>query len=207
VLLVGLTGGIGAGKSTVARMLAERGAVILDADAFARDAVRAGTPGFERVVARFGREVVGPDGELDRAKLASIVFRDPEALRDLEAIVHPEVRRMIDEGVVANAGTDRIVVLVNPLLIEMGTHRDCDVVVVVAASAATQEERSVARGMDRDDVRARMAVQMPLEERARRADVIIDNDGSLDELEPQVERLWSELRARASEAGVPEDRS
>ena len=198
MLLVGLTGGIGAGKSTVADMLAARGAVILDADAFARDAVRVGTPGFDRVVARFGKAVVGPDGELDRAALAAIVFHDEPALRDLEAIVHPEVRRQVEDGVVANASTDRIVVLVNPLLIEMGTHRDCDVVVVVAATRQTQLERIVRRGMDAEDAEARMANQMPLDERATYADVLVDNEGTLEELEAQVERLWADLAAKAT---------
>ncbi len=197
MLLVGLTGGLGSGKSTVSKMLADRGAVVLDADAFAHDAVRAGTAGFDRVVARFGGEIVGRDGELDRAALASIVFNDEPALRDLEAIVHPEVRRMIEEGVGANAGTDRVVVLVNPLLIEMGTHRDCDVVVVVSTSPRTQLERVTARGMDRGDAEARMANQVPLDERAKHADVLLDNDGSLADLESQVDRLWMDLRRRA----------
>ena len=200
MLLVGLTGGIGAGKSTVAAMLAERGAAILDADAFAREAVARGTDGFERVVARFGSGVVAPDGELDRPALASIVFADPDALRELEAIVHPEVRRLIAEGITASAGTDRVVVLVNPLLIEMGTHRDCDVVVLVSATSDTQVSRSVARGMEASDVRARMAAQMPLEERARHADVILDNEGALGELEAEVEVLWKDLQARAMSA-------
>ena len=143
MLLVGLTGGLGSGKSTVSRMLAERGAVVLDADAFARDAVRGGTPGFDRVVARFGPDVVR-NGELDRGKLAGIVFNDEDALRDLESIVHPEVRRMVEEGVSANAGTEAVVVLVNPLLIEMGTHRDCDVVVVVSGVMKLSTLRSSA---------------------------------------------------------------
>ncbi|HEX6130642.1 MAG TPA: dephospho-CoA kinase [Actinomycetota bacterium] len=197
MLLVGLTGGIGAGKSAVSAMLAARGAVILDADAFARDAVRAGTPGFDRVVARFGRGLVGADGELDRAALAAIVFRDEPALRDLEAIVHPEVRRLVQDGIAENAGTDRIVVLVNPLLIEMGTHRDCDVVVVVSADPVTQLERAADRGMDRDDAAARMALQMPAAERERHADVVLRNDGTLEELEANVERLWRDLVRRA----------
>ena len=201
MLLVGLTGGLGSGKSTVSGMLAERGAVVLDADAFARDAVGSGTAGFDRVVARFGPGIVGADGELDRAKLASIVFNDEPALRDLEAIVHPEVRRMVEEGVSANAGTDRVVVLVNPLLIEMGTHRDCDVVVVVSASPQAQLERVVARGMARGDAAARMANQLPMDERARHADVLLDNDGDLAQLERQVDRLWADLRRRADAAG------
>lgn len=197
VLLVGLTGGIGSGKSTVTRMLEQRGAIVLDADAFARDAVRAGSEGFRRVAERFGGGVVGSDGELDRPKLASIVFSDPEALGDLEAIVHPEVRRAIADGIQAHLDTDDVVVLVNPLLIEMGTHRDCDLVVVVSASPETQVERSVARGMQEDDVRARIAAQLPLEDRARHADVLIDNEGSFEDLAAQVGRLWDRLRSDA----------
>jgi dephospho-CoA kinase len=193
--LIGLTGGIGSGKSTVSGMLAERGAVILDADAFARVAVRSGSDGFRRVVTRFGHEVVGPDGELDRPALAAIVFHDPEALRDLEGIIHPEVRRLIAEGVQDNLDTDRVVVLVNPLLIEMGTHRDCDVVVVVTVAPETQVTRSVARGMSEDDVRARIAAQLPLEERARQADVLLDNEGTIADLERQVGELWRRLVA------------
>ena len=198
MLLVGLTGGIGSGKSTVARLLEERGAVILDADVFARDAVRAGTEGFAAVVGRFGDEIVAPDGELDRSRLASIVFADPAALADLEAIVHPEVRRMIADGIQDHLDGDRVVVLVNPLLIEMGTHRDCDVVVVVSASPDTQVARSVARGMDEADVRARIAAQLPIDDRARMADVLLDNEGTLEELAAEVEVLWRDLAARAA---------
>ena len=198
MLLVGLTGGIGSGKSTVARLLEERGAVILDADVFARDAVRAGTEGFAAVVRRFGDEIVAPDGELERSRLASIVFADPAALADLEAIVHPEVRRMIADGIQDHLDGDRVGVLVNPLLIEMGTHRDCDVVVVVSASPDTQVARSVARGMDEADVRARIAAQLPIDDRARMADVLLDNEGTLEELAAEVEVLWRDLAARAA---------
>ena len=198
MLLVGLTGGIGSGKSTVAAMLASRGAVIVDADAFARDAVAAGTEGFERALERFGKDLVGPDGELDRSRLAEIVFADPEALRDLEAVVHPFVRIRIAEAVSDNAGTDHVVVLVNPLLIEMGTNRDCDTVVLVSASEDAQVRRSVARGMDEADVRARIAAQLPLEDKARAAHVVLDNEGTLEELDHEVERLWADLEARAS---------
>ena len=197
MLLVGLTGGIGSGKSTVARMLQDRGAVVLDADGFARAAVVAGSPGLRSVVARFGRDILTAEGELDRPKLASIVFADPKALADLEAIVHPEVRRMIADGIQENLDADRVVVLVNPLLIEMGTHRDCDVVVVVSVSPDTQIARSMARGMMEEDVRARIAAQLPLEERARTADVLIDNEGSFAELEREVDVLWRQLEARA----------
>jgi dephospho-CoA kinase len=198
VLLVGLTGGIGSGKSTVAQMLAQRGAVVLDADAFARETVRAGSAGLRAVVARFGSEVLTGDGELDRPKLATIVFADPAARADLEGIVHPEVRRLIADGIQENLDTENVVVLVNPLLIEMGTHRDCDVVVVVSVPSETQVARSTARGMDENDVRARMAAQLPLDERSRLADVILDNEGSIDELQHQVDRLWDQLSERAA---------
>jgi dephospho-CoA kinase len=198
MLLVGLTGGIGSGKSTVARMLQERGAVVLDADEFARAAVVAGSPGLRSVVERFGREILGPDGELDRQRLASIVFADPAALADLEAIVHPEVRKMIADGIQENLDGDRVVVLVNPLLIEMGTHRDCDVVVVVSAPLDTQVARSVSRGMSEDDVLARIAAQLPLDERARIADVLLDNEGTLSDLEHEVDVLWHDLQERAA---------
>ena len=198
MLLVGLTGGIGSGKSTVASMLFERGAVVLDADAFARAAVEPGTPTFDRVVERFGPAILGAEGALDRAKLASIVFGDPDSLRDLEAIVHPEVRRMIAEGVAANADTRNVVVLVNPLLMEMGSDEHCEVVVVVAAEPETQIARLVARGMDEADARARLASQMSPERRAERADVVLDNEGTPEELRGQVDRLWVDLAARAA---------
>lgn len=198
MLLVGLTGGIGSGKSTVASLLEQRGAVLVDADVFAREAVRAGTPAFDAVRRRFGDEIVGDDGELDRAALASIVFADRAALDDLEAIVHPEVRRMVADTLQAELDTDHVVVLVNPLLIEMGAHRDCDVVVVVSAAQETQVDRSMARGMDETDVRSRIAQQLSLEERARLADVILDNEGSVEELTQEVDVLWRDLAARAA---------
>src|SRR2546427_12562082 len=132
-------------------MIADRGAVILDADVFARAAVSGGTAALDRVVERFGREVLEPSGELDRTRLASIVFADESSRRDLEAIIPPEVRRMVAEGVGANAETDNVVVVVNPLLIEMGMQSDCDVVVLVSADEQTQVARSVARGMDPND--------------------------------------------------------
>jgi dephospho-CoA kinase len=197
VLLVGLTGGIGSGKSTVSEMLAEHGAVILDADAFARDAVRKGTSTHDQVVERFGPGVVLPDGELDRPKLAEIVFADEASRRDLESIVHPEVHRLIAREMRANADTSHVVVLESPLLIEMGQHGLCDVVVVVAASPDDSVVRLVARGMGEADVRARQAAQLPLHEKAKAADVLLDNGGDLQELRGQVDRLWEDLAARA----------
>ncbi len=197
MLFVGLTGGIGSGKSTAAAMLAERGAVVLDADAFAREAVARGTSGFDQVVELFGPGIVGPDGELDRPRIASAIFSDDDLRSALEAIVHPEVRRRIVEGVAAHVDTDHVVVLNSPLLIETGGDRDCDLVVVVSAEPDTQIARLAARGMDEADARARLAAQLPLERKAEQADVVLDNEGTTTELEAQVDRLWGDLRARA----------
>jgi dephospho-CoA kinase len=200
VLLVGLTGGIGSGKSTVAQMLAERGAVILDADAFARDALARGTSGFEAVVERFGRGVVGPDGELDRAALATRVFSDPQHLRDLEAIVHPVVDRRIAQGIAAQAGTDHVVVVDSPLIVESGRRDMFEVLVVVSASEQTQLRRLELRGLDPADVRRRIASQSSLEEKVAAADVVLDNEGDLPGLERQVGSLWADLTSRARRA-------
>jgi len=178
-------------------MLAARGAVVIDADVLARRAVEPGTSGLDAVVARFGDGVLGPDGSLDRHALASIVFADDVARDDLEAIVHPAVRRAIAEAVAAHAHTDDVVVVDSPLLIETGAHEGFPVVVVVAASADARVARLVERGMAEADVRARMAAQMPLEEKMAVADEVVDNDGTEIDLEERVERLWSELRARA----------
>jgi dephospho-CoA kinase len=197
VLLVGLTGGIGSGKSTVARMLESRGAVVFDADVLAREAVESGTPGHAAVIERFGANVLAPGGELDREALASIVFADPAARRDLEAIVHPEVRRLFAEGAEAYEGTDRVVVLSAPLLVETGMHTAFEVLVVVSATPHTQTERLMRdRGMSEPAIRARIAAQAPLEAKSEVADFILDNEGSMEELERQVDRVWADLRAR-----------
>ena len=198
MLLVGLTGGIGSGKSTVARMLEERGAVVFDADLLAREAVEPGTPGHSAVIERFGADVLAPGGELDREALASIVFADPSARRDLEQIVHPEVRRLFAEGSESYHDTDRIVVFSAPLLVESGMHTAFEILVVVSATVATQIERLMRqRGMSESAIRARIDAQAPLEDKAAVADFLVDNGGTLDELENQVERLWQDLSARA----------
>ena len=198
MLLVGLTGGIGSGKSTVARMLEERGAVVFDADLLAREAVEPGTPGHTAVIERFGADVLAPGGELDREALASIVFADPSARRDLEQIVHPEVRRLFAEGSEAYRDTDRIVVFSAPLLVESGMHTAFEILVVVSATVATQIERLMRqRGMSEAAIRARIDAQAPLEDKAAVADFLVDNGGTLAELESQVERLWHDLSARA----------
>jgi dephospho-CoA kinase len=198
VLLVGLTGGIGSGKSTVARMLEERGAVVFDADLLAREAVEPGTQGHTAVIERFGADVLAPGGELDREALASIVFADPSARRDLEQIVHPEVRRLFAEGSEAYRDTDRIVVFSAPLLVESGMHTAFEILVVVSATVATQIERLMRqRGMSEPAIRARIDAQAPLEDKAAVADFLVDNEGTLAELQSQVERLWHDLSARA----------
>jgi dephospho-CoA kinase len=198
VLLVGLTGGIGSGKSTVARLLEKRGAVVFDADLLAREAVEPGTPGHAAVIERFGADVLAPGGELDREALASIVFADPSARRDLEAIVHPEVRRLFAEGSEAYRDTDSVVVFSAPLLVETGMHTAFEILVVVSATVATQIERLMRqRGMSEPSIRARIDAQAPLEDKAAAADFLVDNEGSLDELESQVEQLWNDLSTRA----------
>jgi dephospho-CoA kinase len=197
VLLVGLTGGIGSGKSTVARMLASRGAVVLDADVLAREAVAPGTSGLAAVVARFGDTVLANDGSLDRSRLAEVVFTDDAARSDLEAIVHPQVRRRIGEAVASHAGSDAVVVVDSPLLFETGAHESFPVVVVVTAPDETRIARLTARGMAENDVRARMAAQLPLEDKASRADMLLDNGGSEADLDALVERLWADLHERA----------
>ena len=197
MLLVGLTGGIGSGKSTAARMLAARGAVVLDADTLARQVVEPGTTGFDAVLARFGDEVRSADGSLDRARVAGMVFADPRARHDLEAIVHPRVRARIAEAAAAHADSDAVVVVDSPLLIETGAHESFPVVVVVIAPDDVRLARLTARGMGEADARARMVAQMPLEEKASHAHVVLDNGGSEADLEAQVTRLWADLRERA----------
>lgn len=198
MLLVGLTGGIGAGKSTVARLLERRGAVVIDADQLSREAIERGTPGFDRVVDVFGPGVVTPDGDLDRSALAARIFSDPGERASLEAIVHPEVARRFGERVDPYRTTDRVVVYVTPLLVELGLAPAFDVVVVVTASPHLRASRVASdRGLSPDEVRRRMAAQATDDQRVEVADVLVDNDGSLVELEPQVERLWTDLVARA----------
>ena len=201
MLLVGLTGGIGSGKSTVAELLAERGAVVIDADDLARRAVAPGTPGFDRVVETFGRDILGPDGGIDRATLADVVFADPSRLRELEAIVHPEVARLLVESVEPYRDTDDVIVYAVPLLAERGMAEGFDVVVVVVADVDRRIERLMRdRGMTAEEVRARVAAQLTDEERARVADVLLDNDGEPERLIPQVNRLWTDLAKRAAAA-------
>ncbi|MGX1129839.1 dephospho-CoA kinase [Streptomyces glaucescens] len=197
MLTVGLTGGIGAGKSEVSRLLVACGAVLIDADRIAREVVAPGTPGLAAVVEAFGEEVLGPDGGLDRPKLGSIVFSDPERLAVLNSIVHPLVGARSRE-LEAAAAPDAVVVHDVPLLTENGLAPLYDVVIVVDAAPETQLDRLVRlRGMTEEDARARMAAQATREKRREIADIVIDNDVPLEELERRVKDVWAELARRA----------
>jgi dephospho-CoA kinase len=197
LLLVGLTGGIGSGKSTVSGMLAQKGAIVIDADDLARRAVDPGTPGFEQVVDAFGADIVDPDGAIDRERLAAVVFGDPEARRRLEAIVHPEVARLFAEAVEPYRATHRIVVYVVPLLVENRLQDAFDVVVTVSAEPDVRAERLLLRHMMAEDARARMSTQASDEEREQAADFVIHNDRSVAQLGERVGELWIRLAARA----------
>lgn len=194
-VMVGLTGGIGAGKSTVARLLAERGALILDADIAAREVVAPGTDGLAAVVAEFGEGVLGPDGALDRAALASIVFADPDRRTALNAIVHPRVRAWMAEGVAA-APEGSVVVQDVPLLVESGLAGLFDLVVVVDAADSVRVARLMHdRAMTGQEASARIAAQAPREQRLAAADVVVNNDGTPEELADQVSALWNRIGA------------
>jgi dephospho-CoA kinase len=191
VLRIGLTGGIGSGKSTVSALLAARGAVIVDADRIAREVVEPGTPGLAQIVDTFGDRVLAADGALDRPALAALVFADPEARRRLDGIVHPLVRARARE-LAAAAPTDAVVVHDVPLLVETGQASSYDLVLVVAADTEARVARLVQRGLTAEDARARMAAQASDEQRRAVADVVLDNSGTPEELARQVDRFWAE---------------
>jgi dephospho-CoA kinase len=198
--LVGLTGGIASGKSTFAAALRAAGAPVVDADRIARDAVRRGSPALEAIVRAFGPEVLGPDGELDRPRMAARVFADPEARARLEAIVHPAVRRAVvaETARLAAEGHDLAVYDV-PLLFETGLDRDVDCVLVVYAPREVQRERLVGRdGLGAAEAEARLDAQMPIEEKARRADVVVTNEGDVAALREKAGPLLAALRAGLS---------
>ncbi|MER5473500.1 dephospho-CoA kinase [Streptomyces sp. NPDC002935] len=197
MLKVGLTGGIGAGKSEVSRLLVEHGAVLIDADRIAREVVAPGTPGLAAVVDAFGDDVLAPDGSLDRPKLGSIVFADPQKLAVLNSVVHPLVgtrSRALEDAAPKHA----VVVHDVPLLAENGLASLYDLVIVVDARPETQLDRLVRlRGMTEEDARARMAAQAPRDKRLAIADIVIDNDVPLEELERRVRDVWADLVRRA----------
>jgi dephospho-CoA kinase len=196
--IVGLTGGIGSGKSAVARMFAELGVPVVDADRVARDVVQRGSDGLAEVVAAFGSDVVGANGELDRKKLADRVFGDEPARKKLEGILHPRIalRSMELLGALSNAGHP-YAIYEAALLVENGSYRTMNALVVVTASPSTQIERVRARdGLGEDAARARIAAQLSLEEKVRVADYVIENDGSLEATRARTEEVHRALLAR-----------
>jgi dephospho-CoA kinase len=196
MLLVGLTGGIGSGKSSVSSLLQSYGAVVVDADLVAREVVAPGTPGLHAVVEAFGPDVLQPDGSLDRGGLGRLVFGDQEALARLNGITHPLIAERTVE-LFRRAASDGTEVLVHDvaLLVEKDLQGRYDVIVVVAADPTTQLDRLVGlRGMSEDDARARIAAQAPLAARLAVATHVIRNDGPYEDLVVQVERLWQRLR-------------
>lgn len=198
---VGLTGGVASGKSTVSTILAELGAVVIDADLIAREVVARGTPGLEAVVEEFGPELITAEGELDRPAMGARVFADPDARRRLEAIIHPLVHRRSAE-LEAAAPADAVVVHDIPLLAEVGRADTFDAVVVVDAPAELQVERMVRdRGWTKEDAEARIAAQATREQRLAIATHVVDNTGSLADLRRQVEAVHAELVERARVSG------
>jgi dephospho-CoA kinase len=192
VLKIGLTGGIASGKSMVAARLRELGAVLVDADAIARDVVEPGTPGLAAVVRAFGPEILDAGGRLDRPRLGAVVFRDPAAREELNGIVHPLVREHA-AAVIAGAPEDAVVVQDIPLLVETGQESSFHLVVVVDAPDGTRVQRMIERrGMTEDEARSRMAAQAPRDVRLAAADVVLDNSGTPEELRNAVDRLWEE---------------
>lgn len=198
--LVGLTGGIGSGKSTVARLLAERGAVVVDADQVAREVVEPGEPALAEIRERFGRDVVDPEGRLDRAALAAIVFGDEDARRDLEGITHPRIGDRIAARIAqAQADEDadgrtRVVVVDHPLLVESGAAQGYETVIVVETAAEERVRRLVEhRGMAEEDARARIAAQADDATRRAAATHVVDNNGAPEDLAPQVDAILRDL--------------
>jgi dephospho-CoA kinase len=201
LLRVGLTGGIGSGKSEVARRLAEHGAVLIDADVAARRVVEPGSPGLAQVAAAFGDEVLHPDGSLNRERLGEIVFADPGLRAKLNAIVHPLVRQWMEkaERAAVQADSNAIVVHDVPLLAESRGKAGFDAVIVVDVPPDLQLERLVSqRGMAADQARARIAAQASREQRLAVADIVIDNSGSLDDLDRRVAEVWADLESYAA---------
>jgi len=199
VLLVGLTGGIASGKSTVSAMLAERGAEIIDADHIAREVVMPGTPAWCKVREHFGPGVLFADGSIDRQALADIVFGDPAKLALLNEITHPAIFQRIADRLEAARDRDAIVVLDAALLIETGLAQRVDVLLVTHAPGEVQVQRLAGKGMSPARAQARIAAQLPAEQKLAKADIVIKNNGSLEDLGKRVDELWEELRRRLAE--------
>ena len=198
-LLVGLTGGIATGKSTVSKILRELGGVVLDADVLAREVVEPGQPALEAIVREFGPEVLAPDGRLDRKKVAAIVFAAPEKRKQLESLTHPAIRErfLAHLAELEAQGFDGLVFWDAPVMIEAGGHKAMDRLVVVITDAATQLERAVGRDGDRADVERRIANQMPLAAKAALADHVIDNSGDRAATEARAREVYAALMAEA----------
>jgi dephospho-CoA kinase len=204
VLLVGLTGGIASGKSSVSAMLAERGAEIIDADLIARQVVMPGERAWQKILDHFGRDVLAEDGQVDRKKLADLVFADQAKLTVLNEITHPDIFARVAERLERNRDREVVVVLDAALLIETGLADRVDVVVVVdAGDEEEQVRRLTAKGFDERDARARIAAQLPAEARLARADLVIRNVGTLEELTARVDEVWRELQRRLRERHGP----
>ena len=191
---IGLTGGIGSGKSTVAAMFAKLGAVVIDADAISRELVEPGQPALHALVDEFGEGIIAPDGSLRRSELARIAFQDPTATQRLNAIMHPLIRAETERRLAA-AGDSDVVLYDMPLLFETGQEQLVDVVVVVDVPEELQVSRAVGRGLDEEDVRRRMQVQVSRSMRVTEADFVIDNSGSRRDTERQVRGIWNQLHA------------
>jgi dephospho-CoA kinase len=192
---VGLTGGIGAGKSTVADLFSKRGAVVIRSDELARQVIEPQTPGFKQVTSRFGNEIVNGEGNIDRAKLAQVVFNDDVALKDLENIVHPLVRERTNQ-LMSEQTSETIIVNEIPLLLEKKMESLFDFLVIVISSEKNRLERLSQKGVLEDQAKARMAKQVNDQDRKAAADFLIVNDGNLDQLEADVQKIWQTLQER-----------
>ena len=192
---VGLTGGIGAGKSTVADLFSQKGAVVIRSDELARQVIEPQTPGFQQVIDRFGKDLLNAEGYIDRAKLAQIVFKDDAALKDLENIIHPLVRSKTNQ-IIDQHTSETIIVNEIPLLLEKKMESLFDFLVIVISSEKNRLERLAHRGLTAEQATARMAKQVSDEQRKAAADFLIVNDGNLDQLEADVEKIWQTLQER-----------
>jgi len=192
---VGLTGGIGAGKSTVADLFSKRGAVVIRSDELARQVIEPETPGFKQVTSRFGNEIINDEGNIDRAKLAQVVFNDDGALKDLENIIHPLVRERTNQ-LMSEQTSETIIVNEIPLLLEKKMESLFDFLVIVISSQKNRLERLFQKGVSEDQAKARMAKQVNDQDRKAAADFLIVNDGNLDQLEADVEKIWQTIQER-----------
>jgi dephospho-CoA kinase len=192
---VGLTGGIGAGKSTVADLFSKRGAVVIRSDELARQVIEPQTPGFKQVTSRFGNEIINDEGNIDRAKLAQVVFNDDGALKDLENIIHPLVRERTNQ-LMSEQTSETIIVNEIPLLLEKKMESLFDFLVIVISSEKNRLERLFQKGVSEEQAKARMAKQVNDQDRKAAADFLIVNDGNLDQLEADVQKIWQTLQER-----------